>query len=98
MIICVGQPACTLFLGNMEAPAVAEEAEKAAPSSAALVAVSSVKIEVIARGAREGSRKLQDLKSEERSAVLMKIALSLEEREKEILAVNDEDVAAAKKA
>ena len=56
-----------------------------------------VKVEEIARGARVGSRKLQDLKSEERSAILSNIALSLERRESEILAVNLLDIEAAEK-
>ena len=40
---------------------------------------------------------LQGLSSADRSAVLRKMALSLEEREEEILAVNAEDVEAAEK-
>ena len=40
---------------------------------------------------------MQNLSSEERSAVLMRIAEKLEEREKEILEVNLEDVDAAEK-
>ena len=54
-----------------------------------------VNVEEVARGAREGSRLLQDLKSEERSAVLLKIALLLEQREEEILAANSLDIVAA---
>jgi gamma-glutamyl phosphate reductase len=56
-----------------------------------------VKVEEIARGARAGSRKLQDLKSEERSAILANIALTLEKRENEILEVNLLDIEAAEK-
>ena len=40
---------------------------------------------------------LQGLSSADRSAVLTKMALSLEEREEEFLAVNAEDVEAAEK-
>lgn len=54
-----------------------------------------INVEEVAKGARKGSRKLQDISSEERSAVLMQIASSLELREQEILTANMIDVEAA---
>ena len=56
-----------------------------------------MKVEEVAKGARKGSRKLQDISSEDRSAVLMQIALSLELRVEEILIANKEDVDVAEK-
>ena len=63
----------------------------APPAAAAQV----INVEEVAKGARKGSRKLQDMSSEERSAVLMQIASSLELREQEILTANMIDVEAA---
>jgi gamma-glutamyl phosphate reductase len=57
----------------------------------------TIKIEEVARGARAGSRLLQALESEERSAVLRNMALALEQRQEDILRVNAEDVDAAEK-
>ena len=93
-----GRKAGTLFLGNKHGHDQGQEDEtNISPPLIPAVLVSGQKIEEIARGAREGSRKLQGLSSADRSAVLMKIALSLEEREEEILAVNAEDVEGAEK-
>jgi hypothetical protein len=65
-------------------------------SDAPLAAAAQViNVEEVAKGARKGSRKLQDISSEERSAVLMQIASSLELREQEILTANMIDVEAA---
>ena len=62
-----------------------------------LAATQMMKVEEVAKGARKGSRKLQDISSEDRSSVLMQIALSLELREEEILTANMIDVEAAEK-
>lgn len=84
--------------GSEEVPSSASALPVLVPASGdADPSVAVVKVEEIARGARMGSRKLQDLKSEERSAVLANIALSLEKRENEILAVNLLDIEAAEK-
>jgi hypothetical protein len=100
-----GKKAGTLFLGNSDAtetePGSAAAPASGSPSTIPVDKDSSVpvpvKVEEIARGARAGSRKLQDLKSEERSAILTNIALALEKRENEILQVNLLDIEAAEK-
>jgi hypothetical protein len=99
----LGKKAGTLFLGNSDA-AETDPGSEAASASASTSSITvdkevqvPVKVEEIARGARAGSRKLQDLKSEERSAILANIALTLEKRENEILEVNLLDIEAAEK-
>lgn len=96
-----GRKAGTLFLGN--ADSCGDDAISLTPSTSALAisdtppATQMMKVEEVAKGARKGSRKLQDISSEDRSAVLMQIALSLELREQEILTANLVDVEAAEK-
>ena len=96
-----GRKAGTLFLGN--ADSCGGDAISLTPSTSALAisdtppAAQMMKVEEVAKGARKGSRKLQDISSEDRSAVLMQIALSLELREQEILTANMVDVEAAEK-
>ena len=46
----------------------------------------------LARKARDASRKLQQLPSRERAALLRAVANALERRESEIQAANDEDL------
>jgi acyl-CoA reductase-like NAD-dependent aldehyde dehydrogenase len=90
-----GRKAGTLFLSNRETEEEAAAPSSSSPASSETPVAALVNVEEVARGAREGSRLLQDLKSEERSAVLLKIALLLEEREQEILAANSLDLIAA---
>ena len=92
-----GKQEGTLFLGETEQTSDLKIDSESEKSNTPEILKKTLKIEEIARGAREGSRKLQNLSSEERSAVLMRIAEKLEEREKEILEINLEDVDAAEK-
>lgn len=91
----LGRKAGTLFLSNREAEEEVTAPSSSSPASSETPVAVVVSAEEVARGAREGSRLLQDLKSEERSAVLLKIALLLEEREQDILAANSLDLVAA---
>ena len=95
--LSTGKQEGTLFLGETEQTSDLKIDSESEKTNTPEILKKTQKIEEIARGAREGSRKLQNLSSEERSAVLMRIAEKLEEREKEILEVNLEDVDAAEK-
>ena len=101
LCICTGRKAGTLVLGNTDTSSddvisLASSTSTLALSDAPPVAaVQVINVEEVAKGARKGSRKLQDISSEERSAVLMQIASSLELREQEILTANMIDVEAA---
>lgn len=90
-----GRKAGTLFLSNRETEDEVNAPSSSSPASSDTPVAVVVNVEEVAKGAREGSRLLQDLKSEERSAVLLKIALLLEQREEEILAANSLDLVAA---
>lgn len=76
-----------------EAVAIKDEQSKRADGTQVVSAPSSP--DEMAKAAREQSRLLSALPSEERSAILLRIADALESRIDEILAANQRDVAAA---
>lgn len=90
-----GQQEGTLFLGHADPQNI--EISDAESNVTVTETLNNNKIEEIASGARISSRKLQDLSSKERDDILLKIAISLADREEEILRVNSEDVDAAER-
>jgi len=104
--IMKGDPVGTLFLRALRkldsrsdtppAPPTNEEVVQTAAANAA--AAQTAKIEDMAKGARSGGRQLLALDSAGRERILEAIATALDERQTEIIAANELDLAAAKAA